>query len=134
MSRENLEIVRRIVEDAVQGRWEESARQLGPDTELHGTVGGLTEGSVWRGPEQIEKVFEQEDAEAWEERRLEAEEFIDAGESVVVLLHEFRRGKGSGMETETETAVVYELRDGGVVRIQGYMDRAQALEAAGVTE
>ena len=48
MSQENLEIVRRIVEDAVQGRWEESARQLGPDAEWHGTVGGLTEGSVWR--------------------------------------------------------------------------------------
>jgi hypothetical protein len=79
MSQENVEIVRRIVEDAVQGRWEESARQLGPDAEWHGTVGGLTEGSVWRGPEQIRKVFEQEDAEAWQERRLEAEEFIDAG-------------------------------------------------------
>ena len=47
MSRENSEIVRRIVEDGVQGRWAESAApHLGPDTELHGTVGGLTEGSV----------------------------------------------------------------------------------------
>jgi uncharacterized protein len=134
MSQENVEIVRRIVEDAVEGRWEESARQLGPDAEWHGTVGGLTEGSVWRGPEQIRKIFEQEDAEAWQERRLEAEEFIDAGDRVVVLLHEFRRGKGSGVETETDTAVVYELRDGRVVRIQGYMDRAKALEAAGLKE
>ena len=134
MSQENLEIVRRIVEDAVQGRWEESARQLGPDAEWHGTVGGLTEGSVWRGPEQIRELFEQEDAEAWEERRLEAEEFIDAGDCVVVLLHEFRRGKGSGVEMETDTAVVYEMRDGRVVRIQGYMDRADALEAAGLSE
>jgi ketosteroid isomerase-like protein len=134
MSQENVEIVRRIVEDAVEGRWEESARQLGPDAEWHGTVGGLTEGSVWRGPEQIRKIFEQEDAEAWQERRLEAEEFIDAGDRVVVLLHEFRRGKGSGVEMETDTAVVYEVRDGHVVRIQGYMDRAKALEAAGLSE
>ena len=134
MSHENVEVVRRIVEDAVQGRWEESARQLGPDAEWHGTVGGLTEGSVWRGPEQIRKIFEQEDAEAWDERRLEAEEFIDAGDCVVVLLHEFRRGKGSGVEMETDTAVVYEMRDGRVVRIQGYMDRAEALEAAGLRE
>jgi ketosteroid isomerase-like protein len=117
-----------------QGRWEESARQLGPDAEWHGTVGGLTEGSVWRGPEQIRKVFEQEDAEAWQERRLEAEEFIDAGDRVVVLLHEFRRGKGSGVEMETDTAVVYEVRGGRVVHIQGYMDRAKALEAAGLRE
>ena len=94
---------------------EESARQLGPDAE------------------EIRKVSEQEDAEAWEELRLEAEEFIDAGDSVVVLLHEFRRGKGSGVEMETDTAVVYEVHNGRVVRLQGYMDRAEALEAAGLS-
>ena len=127
MSQENVEIVCGIVEDAVRGRWEESARQSGRTPRSHGTVGGLHEGSVWRGPEQITEVFEQ-DAEAWDERRFEVEEFIDAGDSVVVLVHEFRRGKGSGVEMDTDTAVVYELRDGRVVRIQGYMDRAQALE------
>jgi ketosteroid isomerase-like protein len=134
MSQDNVEIVRRIAEDVAQGRWGESAGQLAPDAEWHGTVGGLTEGSVWRGPDQIRKVFEQEDAEAWEERRLEAEEFIDAGDCVVVLLHEFRRGKGSGVEMETDTAMVYEVRDRRVVRIQGYMDRGEALEAAGLGE
>ena len=133
MSQENVEIVRRIVDAIRDRRWEEATRQLAPDAELHGTVGGLTEGSVWRGPEQIRDFFEQ-DAEAWDERRLEAERFIDAGDCVVVPLHEFRRGKGSGVETETDTAMVYEVRDGRAVRIQGYMDRGQAFEAAGVRE
>jgi ketosteroid isomerase-like protein len=32
---------------------------------------------------------------------------------------------------ETDTAMVYEVRDRLVVRIQGYMDRTEALEAAG---
>jgi ketosteroid isomerase-like protein len=35
---------------------------------------------------------------------------------------------------ETDTAVIYDVRDGRVVRIQGYMDRAKALEAAGLRE
>jgi ketosteroid isomerase-like protein len=134
MSQENVEIVRRIIEDGVRGSWEESAApHLRPDTELHGTVGGLTEGSVWRGSEQVRKFFE-EDSDAWDERRLDAEEFIDAGDCVVVLLHEFRRGKGSGVEIETDTAMVYEVRDRQVVRIQGYMNRAEALDAAGLSE
>ena len=133
MSQENVEIVRRIVEEGVRGSWEESAPHLGPDIELHGTVGGLTEGSVWRGSEQVRKFFE-EDSDAWDERRLDAEEFIDAGGCVVVLLREFRRGKGSGVEIETDTAMVYEVRDRQVVRIQGYMNRAEALEAAGLEE
>ena len=133
MSQENVEIVRRILEDAMRGSWEQSTLHLAPDIELHGTVGGLTEGSVWHGSEQVRDFFE-EDSEAWDERRLDAEEFIDAGDCVVVLLHEFRRGKGSGVEMETDTAMVYEVRDGQVVRIQGYMDRTEALEAAGLGE
>jgi hypothetical protein len=35
---------------------------------------------------------------------------------------------------ETDTAMVYEVRDGHVVRIQGYMDRGEALGAAGLSE
>src|SRR5215216_6069668 len=85
MSEESVEVVRRIVDAIRDRRWEEATRQLGPDIELHGTAGGLTEGSVWRGPEQIRDFFEQ-DAEAWDERRLEAEQFIDADDCVVVLL------------------------------------------------
>jgi ketosteroid isomerase-like protein len=133
MSQENVEVVRRIVDAIRDRRWEEATRQLAPDAELHGTVGGLTEGSVWRGPEQIRDFFEQ-DSEAWDERRLDAERFIDAGDCVVVLLHEFRRGKGSGVEMETDTAMVYEVGDGRVVGIQGYMDRGEALEAVGLRE
>ena len=133
MSQEQVEMVRRFVDAVRDRRWEDATRQLAPDIELHGTVGGLTEGSVWRGPEQVRDFFER-DSEAWHERRLDTEQFIDAGDCVVVLLHEFRRGKGSGVEIETDTAMVYEVRDGRVVGIQGYMDRAQALEAAGLSE
>jgi len=134
MSQENVEIVRRSYEATLRGEWEQAAQLLDPDVELHGTVGGLSEGSVARGLEQIRQEFEQEDSEAWDERRLEAERFIDGGDRVVVFLHEFRRGRGSGVELETDTAVVCEVRDGRVIRIQGYMDRASALEAAGVRE
>jgi len=134
MSQENVEVVRQGYEAFLRGQWDQAPQLLDPDVELHGTVGGLSEGSVVRGFQQIRQEFQQEDAEAWDERRLEAEEFIDAGDRVVVLLHEFRRGRGSGVELETDTAVVCEVRDGRVVRIQGYMDRASALEAAGLSE
>jgi ketosteroid isomerase-like protein len=134
MSQENVEIVRRTVDAIQRGKWEQAAQLLDPHAEGHGTVGGLTEGTVVRGVTEFRQSFEQEDAEAWDERRLEAEEFIDAGDCVVVLVREFRRGRGSGVELETDTAVVFEVRDARVVRIQGYMDRAEALKAAGLSE
>jgi ketosteroid isomerase-like protein len=134
MSQENVEIVREAFEAFLGGDLEKSAQLVDPEVEFHGTVGGLQEGQIAHGQSEIDQTFEAEDLEAWEERRLEAEEFIDAGDDVVVLLHEYRRGRGSGIELETDTAVVVEVRDGRVVRIQGYMDRVAALEAAGLSK
>ena len=134
VSEENVNVVREAFESFMGGDGEKAAQLVDPEVEFHGTVGGLQEGQIAHGQSQIDKQFEEEDLEAWEERRLEPEEFIDAGDNVVVLLHEYRRGRGSGVELETDTAVVVAVREGRVVRIQGYMDRAAALEAAGLSE
>jgi ketosteroid isomerase-like protein len=134
MSEENVETVRNAFEAFNRGDQERMAALVDPEVEFHGTVGGLEEGRVARGQPEIDETFEAEDLEAWEERRLEPEDFIDAGDSVVVLVHEYRRGRGSGVELESDTAIVFGLRDGRVVRIQGYMNRAEALEAAGLAE
>jgi ketosteroid isomerase-like protein len=132
MSQENVKIVREAFASFLGGDEEKTAQLVDPEVEFHGTVGGLQEGQIAHGQAEIDQTFESEDLEAWEERRLEAEDFIDAGDDVVVLLHEYRRGKGSGVELETETAVVVAVSGGRVVRIQGYMDRGAALEAAGL--
>ena len=130
MSQENVKLVQEAFEAFVGGDRETAAQLVDPEVEFHGTVGGLQEGQIARGQSEIDQTFEAEDLEAWEERRLEAEEFIDAGDVVVVLLHEYRRGRGSGVELETKTAVVVAVSGGRVVRIQGYMDRDAALKAA----
>jgi ketosteroid isomerase-like protein len=134
MSQENVEIVREVFESFRSGDQKRTAQLVDPEVEFHGTVGGLEEGRIAHGLPQIVETFEVEDLEAWEERRLEPEEFIDAGDVVVVLLHEYRRGRGSGVELESDTAVVFAVREGRVVRIQGYMDRDAALKAAGLRE
>ena len=134
MSRENVKLVQEAFEAFVGGDREKAAQLVDPEVEFHGTVGGLQEGQIARGQSEIDQTFEVEDLEAWEERRLQAKEFIDAGDDVVVLLHEYRRGRGSGVELESKTAVVVAVSGGRVVRIQGYMDRDAALEAAGLRE
>ena len=135
MAQENIEIVRAAFEAFLGGDQEKTAQAVDPEVEFHGTVGGLEEGRVAHGLSQAFQTFwGEEDLEAWDERRLEAEEFIDAGDDVVVLLHEYRRGRRSGIELETDTAVIYAVSRGRVVRIQGYMDRHEALESAGLEE
>jgi ketosteroid isomerase-like protein len=134
MSQENVEIVRRIYDDFERDGWDSAMRFASPDIELHGTSGGLSEGNVARGIAAVREMFEEWDAEAWEETRLNPQEFIDVGDQVVVFQHELRRGRGSGVDVESETAMLFELRDGSVTRIQGFMDQEQALKAAGLRD
>jgi ketosteroid isomerase-like protein len=131
VSKENLEVVHRSYEALLQGDWNQVAELCDPDVEMHGTLGGPSEGSVWRGVQQIRQEFQQEKAEASDEDRPVMERLIDAGDRVLMLLDEFGPGKGSGVEADM--AVVFGLRKGRVVRIQGYMDRASAFEAAGLS-
>jgi ketosteroid isomerase-like protein len=71
--------------------------------------------------------------EQWERPfRVEADEFLEAGDLVVVLVRWFGRGKGSGAEVESEGAHVWEIRDGKAVRWDVYRDRSEALAAAGL--
>jgi ketosteroid isomerase-like protein len=134
VSQENVELVRAAYSAVVGDEWDLAVDLLDPEVELHGTVGGLEEGTVARGIEQIRHGFQEEEPEAWDEIRYRPEKFIGAGNQVVVLQHEFRRGRGSGVEVEIDTAAIFEIRNGRVVRIQGYIDRAEALKAAGLSE
>jgi ketosteroid isomerase-like protein len=66
---------------------------------------------------------------------MRAVKYLDAGEeNVVVFHHEVAKGRESGVVVETDTGTVQTVRDGKIVRVRSYMDRNQALEAAGLRE
>jgi ketosteroid isomerase-like protein len=134
MSEANVELVRDFIAAGQRQDWQRAAELLDPDVEQHGTVGGLEEGQVYRGLAAMIREYESVDLEAWAERRLEPREFLHVDDLVVVLLHEYRRGRDSGVELEDDTAVVVTVRDGRIVRIQGYMDQDAALQAAGLSD
>ena len=104
-----------------------------PDVEWHGTVGGLDEGSLRRGHQAVIRGFDDYFA-VWERLDLRPEEIIDTGDELIVFVHEVARGKESGVVVETDTATISTFREGMIVRVRGFMDRSQALEAAGVRE
>jgi ketosteroid isomerase-like protein len=131
MSEENVAIVRRFVERWQRADWDGMAKLADPSVELHGTVGGVEEGRIRRGIGEIRRDFESNE-EIWDEHRVEIAELIDAGDRVVLFQREYQRGRSSGVELVLDAAVLVDLRDGRIVRLQGYMDRAAALEAAGV--
>jgi ketosteroid isomerase-like protein len=104
-----------------------------PDVEWHGTVGGLDERRVVHGHAEVLEGFEDYFG-TWERLDLRPEELIDTGDELVIFVHEVARGRESGMIVETDTATVNTLRDGMIVRVRNFMDRAEALEAAGLRQ
>ena len=134
MSQENVEIVKRALDFMGRRDWPGITDLIDPNVELHGSVGGLEEGKILRGYGEISQAFDIEDREVWDEHRIEPREFIDAGDRVVVLHREYQRGKGSGVEIVIDTASIVDLRDGRIVRMQGYIKPGEALEAAGLSE
>ena len=74
--------------------------------------------------------------EAIDDYRMMPERFMDAGDDrVLVFSREGGRGKGSGAQVQTHlTAHLWTLKNGRAVRMQSYWERADALEAVGLTE
>ena len=134
MSQENVELVREAFESFLGGGLGKATQLVDPEVEFHGTVGGLEEGRVAYGlPHAVRTFWGEEDLEAWDERpwRRRSSSTPETRGYVVVLLHEYRRGRRSGIELETDTAVVCGVSGGRVVRIQGYMERNEPSKPPG---
>jgi ketosteroid isomerase-like protein len=67
---------------------------------------------------------------SWEDFRSEAEEIVDAGDSVAIAFRETGRGKQSGAPMEHRYWHVWTFRDGRIIRWTCHKDKAEALAAA----
>ena len=134
MSEENVEIVRRIYAAWERGDYS-SAEWAHPEIEYVSADGPAPGSST--GLAGMAGVF-RDWLGAWEEWRVEAEEYRELnGERVLVLFHFSARGKTSGLDIgqiSTKGASLFHLRGGKVTRLVQYFDRNAALEAAGLTE
>ncbi|MDQ3102366.1 MAG: nuclear transport factor 2 family protein [Actinomycetota bacterium] len=73
-------------------------------------------------------------ASAFEELSVTIEEIIDAGDQVLVVAHHEGRGRSSGVKVDTRFYEVYTVCEGKVSRVDEFTERADALEAAGLSE
>ena len=132
MSQENVEIVRRVF-DAFNRRDTASFLELlDPDVEWVPILAVL-EGRVYRGHEEV-RVWIKELATDWEFFEVDYEELRDFGGRVLVSGHWHARGRASGVEVENPGTYLYEIKGGKVVSMRTFTDRAEALEAVGLSE
>jgi ketosteroid isomerase-like protein len=138
MSQENVEIVRRAYERLGEGdplgdwSWffDEFAHD---DLELRPAGTYLDAAASYHGREGWAR-FWRDFSSVWEEWHFDPDafEFFDAGESVVVFARAEGTGKGSGVRVTQDEAHLWTISDARMRLGVSYMNRAEALEAAGL--
>jgi ketosteroid isomerase-like protein len=89
--------------------------------------------STYRGHEGI-RQFHAEVLEVWEQYAWEPEQVVENGDHVVALLRTSGKGRGSGLEVERQTAMIWTVRGDKALSLRFYRDQHRALEAAGLRE
>jgi ketosteroid isomerase-like protein len=92
----------------------------------------LTFKPVYRGHDGV-REFWREWYFAWAQVDFSYDEFIDAGDQVIVVLRMRMRGRSSGIELGTSPYVqIWTVSEGRVVRCEYFPTKKEALEAAGL--
>jgi len=88
---------------------------------------------VYRGHEDI-RAWYAETNEPWAELHAEPEQFIDAGERTLVIIALHARVPGGRVDVGARIAHIITIRDGKIVRLDGYDEPDNALGAAGLSQ
>jgi ketosteroid isomerase-like protein len=132
MSRANVEIVRRAFEARQRGEpWDDT---LDPEFEWDfSAYPGLDLEVRGRGHENFARAMERY-RRAWIDYESAAKELIDAGDDVVVVIHETARLRGTEMLVERDLIVVWTMRAARATRMRGYQTMREALQSVGLRE
>jgi uncharacterized protein len=128
MSQENVEVVRRLFAAFDNQDWATALGFFDPTVEWSAAGQGTQ-----RGPEGVVTSLA-EWFEPWEEHEVEAEEFADAGDQVLVVVRLTGRGASSNLEIDQRFFQLYSVRNGKITRMVEFVTRKQALEAAGLSD
>jgi ketosteroid isomerase-like protein len=103
-----------------------------PQAELRDLANAPDQASAVRGIDAIREAWTLWTA-AFDELRVDIEEWTDVGDAVIAAAHWQGRGKASGMSIDVRQFDVYEFRDGRIVRATlGFKSKQEALDAAGM--
>jgi ketosteroid isomerase-like protein len=132
VSKENVHVATQAIE-AFNGRDVDAFANLTtPDFEWSPSMVAI-EGETFRGREGIERYFRSLH-DGWDQFHVHRNHFREAEDLVVMLGRLEGRGMGSGVPIEASLGMVFDFRGGAIARIRGFLDHAEALRTAGMSE
>jgi uncharacterized protein len=131
VSQEDVELLREALAALDEGGVEAVLPFIDPEFEFSTPPQISVEPDTYRGHDGMRRYFAQW-YDAADLVRLVPEEFIDAGDRVVVDVRLMARGKETGIETELPAGMVWHVRDGRAVRAEIFPTLEESREAAGL--
>src|SRR4051794_9774664 len=134
MSQENLRKMRASWDAWLRGDMEGVLAHYAPDA-----VWDMSHFGDWPEPEYIGhrgiRQFLTEWLDVWDAYEVGVEDFVSVPDGrVITLAWQRGRGRHSGLPMDMKWAMLATFRNGKIVRIENYDDRADALEAVGLSE
>ena len=127
MSEQNLDAVEAIFE-----RWRAGDSALDAfDPAIEWDARHFPDGQIYHGHEGVQE-FIRTWIGTWDDYDIEVEALHDAGDQVVMLTRERGLGKGSNVPMEVSGAMIVTLSEGKVIRWRAFLERAEAMEEAGL--
>ena len=132
MSSENVDLIRAIYDAFAAGDVAGVLARMSPDIVWNEAENSLyADGNPYVGPEAIRTgVFARLGAE-WDGFAVVPEEYLDAGEAIVVLGRYRAACKATGKAMDAQFAHVWRVSDGKAARVQQYIDTLQAARVTG---
>ena len=133
MSQETVDVVRRIFDDWGRGDFGAAVDFFDPHVLLV-LRPEFPDAGAYLGPDAIATYMRRDLLASWNDFAMQGEDFIDAGDSVVVQIHQRGVGVSSGVATELRYFQVWTFRGDAIIRIESIGEREQALKVVGLRE
>ena len=134
MSQENVEPTKRAIAALNRGDFDGVGELFAADAVLQDLQNAPDQPVTVEGVQAIRQTLNLW-AAAFDELRVDIEEYIDGPDAVICAAHWQGQGKTSGISIDVHQFDLYEFRDGRVIRaVLGFRSKNEALEAADLRE
>ena len=134
MSQENVELVRDQFAATNERDFPRAMNHYADDVELVVDAEAFLEWGTFKGRAAVGEWFANWFRTFEPGYHFDIEETRDLGNTVLLIARHHGRGRASGVEVHGRTGYLYGLRGGKIARVELYPNRAEALEAAGLSE
>jgi ketosteroid isomerase-like protein len=132
MSQEKLEIVRAMYDAFSRHAFSDAVQYLHPEVEVHTAFEGPDSGRLYRGRQECREFLEL--YRQWDAHCVAFDEIVsDTDDQILIAENWHVRGR-HGIELDFKVIDLYTFRDRLIVRVDGFLEKAEALEAVGLSE